>query len=165
VKAAAFAMVVLVVALGAFCVWKGGVALLGEGLRASGRGALQLVPLLAVVFLLGGLVEVLLPRETVAAWLSDAAGLRGILVAWVAGALTPGGGPVGLPLAAALLRSGAGIGVVVTYVTSMSLLSFVRVPLELGIYGERLTLFRVVSCVLLPPIAGALARLLATLLG
>jgi uncharacterized membrane protein YraQ (UPF0718 family) len=164
-KAATVVMVLLVVGLGAFCVWKGGVSLLGEGLRASGRGALQLVPLLAVVFLLAGLVEVLLPREMVAAWLSDAAGLRGILVAWVAGALTPGGGPVGLPLAAALLRSGAGIGVVVTYVTSMSLLSFVRVPLELGIYGERLTLFRMLSCILLPPIAGALARLLGALLG
>jgi len=155
-------MALLVIALGAVCLWKGGVALLGEGLRAGGKGALQLVPLLAVVFLLAGFAEVLLPRATVAAWLSDAAGMRGLLIAWVAGALTPGGGPVGLPLAAALMRSGAGVGVLVTYVTSMSLLSFVRVPLELGTYGVRLTVLRVMSSVVLPLLAGVTAQFFST---
>ena len=66
---------------------------------------MQLAPLLVVVFLLTGFVEVLLPRAVVGAWLSDAAGARSILVGWGAGALTPGGGPVGLPLAAALLEA------------------------------------------------------------
>jgi len=157
-RVAAVVMALLVIALGAICLWKGGVALLGDGLRAGGKGALQLVPLLAVVFLLAGFAEVLLPRATIAAWLSDAAGLRGLLIAWVAGALTPGGGPVGLPLAAALMRSGAGVGVLVTYVTSMSLLSFVRVPLELGTYGPRLTALRIASSLVLPLIAGFTAQ-------
>jgi hypothetical protein len=92
-KAAAIVMAAMVVALDALCVWKGGISLLGDGLRAGGRGALQLVPLLGIVFLLAGFAEVLLPRAVVSAWLSDAAGVRGLLVAWVAGALTPGGGP------------------------------------------------------------------------
>jgi uncharacterized membrane protein YraQ (UPF0718 family) len=161
-RVAAAVMAVLVIALGALCMWRGGLTLLGEGLRAGGKGALQLVPLLAVVFLLAGFAEVLLPRETVAAWLSDAAGVRGLLIAWVAGGLTPGGGPVGLPLAAALMRSGAGAGVLVTYVTSMSLLSFVRVPLELGTYGPRLTLLRVASSIVLPLIAGMTAQVFST---
>jgi hypothetical protein len=52
-----------------------------------------------------------------------------------------------LPLAGALWRSRAGIGVLVTYMTSMSLLSFVRVPLEMGIYAARLTGLRVAACV------------------
>jgi uncharacterized membrane protein YraQ (UPF0718 family) len=162
-KIAAVVMAAIVVALAAVCLAKGGFALLGEGLRAGGRGALQLVPLLVVVFLLAGFVEVLLPRATVAAWLSDAAGGRGLVIAWIAGALTPGGGPVGLPLAAALMRSGAGSGVLVTYLTSMSLLSFVRVPLEIGIYGTRLTVLRIVSSFALPLIAGATALLVSAI--
>jgi uncharacterized membrane protein YraQ (UPF0718 family) len=157
-RIAVLAMAALAVALVAACFLKGGTPLLKEGLRASGRSGLQLVPLLAVVFLLAGFTEVLLPREAVAKWLSDAAGFRGLIVAWIAGAITPGGGPVGLPLAGALWRSGAGIGVLVTYVTSMSLLSFVRVPLEMGIYGGRLTAVRVAACVVLPPIAGVIAQ-------
>ena len=157
-KAAVVVMVAAVVVLGALCLQRGGIALFADGLRAGGRGALKLVPLLVVVFLLAGFAEVLLPRDTVSRWLSDSSGMRGIGVAWVLGVLTPGGGPIGLPLAAALMRAGAGMGVLVTYVTSMSLLSFVRVPLEIGIYGTRLTTFRVASCVLLPPLAGLLAQ-------
>jgi uncharacterized membrane protein YraQ (UPF0718 family) len=160
VKAALVVMVALAGALIGLAALKGGPALVQEGLRASGRGALPLVPLLAVVFLLAGFVEVLLPRDAVAAWLSDAAGARGLVVAWIAGALTPGGGPVGLPLAAALQRSGAGTGVLVTYVTSMSLLSFVRLPLELGILGARLTAWRILSSLVLPLLAGGLVLLL-----
>ena len=162
-KIAAAAMAALVAVLGVLCWARGGAALFGEGLRAGGRGAVQLVPLLVVVFLLAGFAEVLLPRDTVAAWLSDAAGVRGLVVAWIAGALTPGGGPVGLPLAAALMRSGAGVGVLVTYVTSMSLLSFVRVPLELGIYGTRLTVLRLASSIVLPLLAGIVAQFFSRL--
>jgi uncharacterized membrane protein YraQ (UPF0718 family) len=163
-RIAALVMVGVAVALGAYCVWKGGWPLFTDGLRAGGRGALQLVPLLVVVFLLAGFAEVLVPRELVARWLSDASGPRGLLIAWVAGVITPGGGPVGLPIAAALIRAGAGVGVIVTYVTSMSLLSFVRVPLEVGIYGPRITALRVVSCVVLPLVAGVIAQVIALFL-
>lgn len=164
-RAALAVMVVLTVGLVAACWARGGSALLLDGLRAGGRSTLQLMPLLIVVFFLTGLVEVLLPRETVAAWLSDSAGLRGYGVAWVAGVLTPGGGPIGLPLAAALARQGAGPGVLVTYLTSMALLSFVRLPIELSMMGPRLTALRVLTGIFLPFLAGGLARVLSRLVG
>lgn len=159
-RAAAILMVLIAVLLGGLCYSRGGAALVLTGLKGGGRGMLQLLPLLLVVFVLTGLVEVLLPRSTVAAWLSDSSGVRGLGLAWLAGALTPGGGPIGLPLAAALLRSGAGLGVLVTYLTSMSLLSFVRLPMEIGIYGLRLTVLRVVSSLFLPLVAGSIAQLI-----
>lgn len=137
---------------------RGGFPLIGQALKRGATESWALVPLLLVVFVLTGFVQELLPRELVAKWLSDEAGARGLGVAWLAGALTPGGGPIGLPLAAALLKSGAGLGVVVTYVTSMSLLSFVRIPMELGIYGTKVTVIRVLSTVILPPIAGLIAQ-------
>jgi uncharacterized membrane protein YraQ (UPF0718 family) len=148
--------------LGALVLLAAGVALregvLVAGLRAGGADLVKLLPLLVLCFVLAGLVQVLLPAATVSRWLSDEAGWRGIAVAWVAGAATPGGGPIGLSLAAGLMKSGAGIGVVVTYLTSLSLLSFVRVPLEIGICGARVTLLRYAVCAVLPPIAGVLAQ-------
>ena len=165
-KAALVVLVVLVLAVVGVAAWKGGWPLIAQGLKQGGRETMSLLPLLAVVFILTGFVQVLLPRELVATWLSDEAGWRGIAVAWLAGALTPGGGPIGMPLAAALIRAGAGMGVVVTYLTSLSLLSFIRVPMELAIYGARLTGVRVLVTLVLPPLAGLLARGLgAVLLG
>lgn len=159
-RGAVVVMLGLSALLGGLCYSRGGAGLVMEGLRGGARGAVQLLPILVIVFLLTGFVEVLLPRDTVAGWLSDASGWRGLGVAWIAGALTPGGGPIGLPLAAALMRAGAGLGVLVTYLTSMSLLSFVRVPMEIGIYGTRLTLFRIAGSALLPFAAGLIAQAL-----
>lgn len=159
-KYAAIVMVLTVLVLGGLCYARGGSALVLAGARAGMKGGAALVPLLIVVFLLAGFVEVLLPREVVARWLSDDSGARGVVVAWLAGILTPGGGPIGLPLAASLSRAGAGTNVLVTYLTSMSLLSFVRVPMELGICGARLTAIRVASSAVLPLLAGVIAAAL-----
>lgn len=128
------------------------------GLRAAGSGFVRLLPMLLVAFLLTGFTEVLLPAGFVERWLSGAAGARGILVAWVAGALTPAGGLVGMPLAAGLLQAGAGVGVLVTYLTSMAVLPVLRLPMEVGFYGARLALLRVAASLLLPPVAGLLAQ-------
>jgi len=163
-KAAAIVMGVLLLGVMGLAAWKGGWPLVAEGLKRGGKEGVILLPLLVVVFMLTGLVQVLLPRDLVAHWLSDEAGWRGIGVAWVAGALTPGGGPIGMPLAAALVRSGAGLGVVVTYLTSLSMLSFIRLPLEVAMYGGRLTGLRLLASLALPPLAGLLAHALGPLL-
>lgn len=134
-----------------------------QGLRGAGMMLVRLGPMLVLAFLLAGFAEALLPPGMVDRWLSGAAGPRGILIAWVAGALTPAGGLMGLPLAASLLQAGAGIGVLVTYLTSLAVLPVLRLPMELGIYGPRLAALRVVSSLFLPPLAGMLAQALAGL--
>lgn len=162
-RAAVVVLLLLTLGLGLVCYARGGLPLLLDGLRAGLRGMGPLLPLLVVMFALAGFAEVLLPKAVVGTWLSESSGLRGMALATVLGILTPGGGPIGLPIAAALLRAGAGLGVVVTYLSSMALLSFVRIPLELGIYGLRLTLIRILSCLPLPILAGLVAQLLSQL--
>jgi uncharacterized membrane protein YraQ (UPF0718 family) len=163
-KTAMIIMGVMLMGVVGLAAWRGGWPLVSEGLTRGGRESVTLLPLLVVVLLLTGFVQVLLPRELMANWLSDEAGWRGIGVAWVAGALTPGGGPIGMPLAAALVRSGAGLGVVITYLTSLSLLSFIRLPMEIALYGGRLTTLRVLTALVLPPVAGLVAQVLGPFL-
>jgi uncharacterized membrane protein YraQ (UPF0718 family) len=122
---------------------------------------LRFMPVLIVALLLAGFTEVLLPADLVEKWLSDSAGLKGIAVAWAAGALTPGGSLVGMPLIVALYQAGVGIGVLVTYMTSLALMSLVRLPLELTFYGWRLTALRMFFSVFLPPVAVFLAQVVA----
>ncbi len=132
-------------------------AALGDALRAQGR---VLVPLILLAVLLAACIEVLLSPTLVATWLGQESGLRGVLLGWLAGALTPGGGPIGLPLAAALFRRGASLPVLLTYLTSMSLLSLLRLPMEWGILGTRLTLTRWAATALVPPLIGVISWLL-----
>lgn len=138
--------------------------LAAEAGRAAWEQAKQLLPVLVLALIIAGCVEVLLPKGWVERWLSDASGWRGIAVAWVAGILTPAGGPVGLPVVAGFARAGVGMPVLVTYLVSLSTLSLMRLPMELGMIGSRLALLRFGACLLLPPLAGLLTRAALALL-
>jgi uncharacterized membrane protein YraQ (UPF0718 family) len=146
----ALVLVALLIAVGRHDQWDA----LGRSVRAQ---ALMLVPLLAVSVLIAACVEVLVSPAWLQAQLGSESGTRGIWLAWLAGALTPGGGPIGLPVAAALARGGASMPVLLTYVLSLSTLSLIRLPLEWGILGGRLTALRWLACVFVPPIAGLVA--------
>ena len=152
-------ILVLVVGLS---LWKG-VDTFKLGLSTAGSQLLRFLPVMVVAILLAGFAEALLPKEIVETWLSDASGWRGIGIAWLAGILTPGGSIMGLPFVAALYSAGAGISVLVTYLTSLALLSVVRIPLEIGFIGGRLTALRVAAVLILPPIAGMIAKFAAPL--
>lgn len=152
------ALVVFVAGLIAFTAWRGGAEMVEEGFSTGATQGLKFLPVLVVAFILMGFVEVLLPEDFVDRWLSDASGWKGLGAAWLAGLLTPAGSVTGLPIAAVLMKAGVGAGVLVTYLTSMATLALIRIPLEIGFYGWRLMVLRVASSLILPFIAGGIAR-------
>ena len=130
------------------------------GLKSAWGMTWQIIPLLIFAFIVAGLVQTLIPKEMIARWVGDESGLRGILFGTLAGAFTPGGPYVSLPLAAGLLKAGAGIGTMVAFVTAWALLSVARLPLEAGIMGWRFTLIHMLSVIIFAPIAGLIANLI-----
>ena len=127
------------------------------GLRSGGQTFLKLIPLFIAVFIIVGLSEVLVPKELVSRWLGEQSGWRGILLASGLGMVMPPSIFVSFPLAATLYKAGAGIGAGVAFVTSWSLLTLFRMPLEVSIVGLRPTLIRMGVGLIFPVIAGFLA--------
>ncbi|MGD8238096.1 MAG: permease [Armatimonadota bacterium] len=119
-----------------------------------------LLPLLVVAFVLAGFVRELVPEEVIARWVGAEGGLKGIFIGSAAGSVTPGGPYVTLPIAASFAKSGASVGIVVAFMTAWSLWAVGRLPMELGILGPRITLIRILSTAIFPPIAGLLAVLI-----
>jgi uncharacterized membrane protein YraQ (UPF0718 family) len=155
-------MLLILAVLGALAWWRGGPALLGGGLRSGGELVARYAALIAVSFLAAGLAQALLPTAWVEGALGRDAGLRGILIGTAAGAMTPAGPFVSLPIAAVLLQAGAATPSVVAYVTAWSLLAVHRlVAWEVPILGLRFALLRYVVCLALPVLAGLGARALA----
>lgn len=155
----ALALFVVLAVLMVMSRWQG-TDVFADGWRTSWQQLLRFLPILVVAMLVAGFTEVLLPKDVVERWLSDASGWRGIGIAWLGGIITPGGSIIGLPLVAVLYDAGVGISVLITYATSFATLSLLRVPLEVGFYGWRLTLIRIVVSLVLPLIAGGLTQLL-----
>lgn len=151
-------MGVIAIALLIYAYYKGG----GEhilGLKEAGSILLQVLPMLIFVFIIAGVIQYILPVDTVARWVGAESGLRGILIGTAAGGITPGGPMVSMPIAAGLLQSGAGIGTMVAFMTGWSLWAFSRIPLEVGLMGWKFTAIRLACTFLLPIIAGLLANL------
>jgi uncharacterized membrane protein YraQ (UPF0718 family) len=136
-----------------------------EAVKASGRllGSVWLE--LALGFLLAGLVDVLVPQESVARWLGAERLHKGILAGWVAGLVMPGGPYLFFPIAAKLLESGASPGALISFLTAKTLLSPVRtLAYEAPLLGWPLTLARLLPSLLLPPLLGLIGHWLYLLM-
>jgi uncharacterized membrane protein YraQ (UPF0718 family) len=97
----------------------------GQGQHVSGiKSALNMtvviLPLLIFSFIVAGMIQVLLPQEVISEWVGAESGIRGIFIGTAAGALVPGGPFVSFPIAAGLLRCGAGIGTMVAFLAAWS---------------------------------------------
>jgi len=131
-----------------------------KGLKSGLKMTISILPLLVFAFVVAGMVRVLLPQELLSQWIGEESGLRGILIGTVAGGLTPGGPYVSLPVVAGLLRSGAGVGTMVAFLTAWSLWAVSRLPMEFGILGWKFTLVRLACTFFFPPLAGLIAQTL-----
>lgn len=130
-----------------------------QGIKVALNMTVRILPLLLFAFIVAGMVQVLIPHEQISKWIGQESGLRGILIGTVTGSLAPGGPFVSLPVAAGLLRTGAGIGTMVAFLTGWSLWAVSRLPMEVGIMGWKFTMIRLASTFIFPPIAGLIAHI------
>jgi uncharacterized membrane protein YraQ (UPF0718 family) len=139
---------------------QGGLELVFGGLLNSGQTLLSVTPLLIAAFVVAGLVQVMISQEMIDRWLGSGSGWRGIMLACLGGALIPGGPYVYYPIAGALLQSGAGLGVLVSFITAKNLWSVTRLPYEFAIFGTQLTLIRLILTLIVPPLLGLVSEAL-----
>ncbi len=118
------------------------------------------LPLLLVAFAIVGYVNVLSPQTLVQAWLGPDSGWSGLLLAEGLGMLLPGGPYVVFPLIAVIYQAGAGLGPVVTLVTSWAALALISVTFELPFMGWRFTAVRWGLGLSAPLLAGLIAQLI-----
>ena len=153
------ALLALLAALALLAWQQGGAELAQRGLSGGGSLLLRFGPIIVVSFLAAGFAEVLVPTQWVRDTLGEDSGVRGILIASAAGVVTPAGPFVSMPIAAVMIRAGAGAGPVVAFLTAWSLLALHRfVAWEVPILGWRFAVSRYLLCLALPPLAGLLAR-------
>lgn len=132
-----------------------------EGLKSGGNLFLDILPAMGVAFIAAGMMMQVLPRDLLTQWLGEESGLRGLLIATVAGSFTPGGPFIQFPIVAALLKAGAGVGPVMAYVTSWSLIGVNRFfVFELPLLGFKLSVSRIIASLIFPVVIGLLTRFL-----
>jgi uncharacterized membrane protein YraQ (UPF0718 family) len=115
----------------------------------------MIIPRMIPALIVAGLMQVLIPQEVVSSYFGRQGGMKGILVASLAGVLTPGGPMVSVPLLVALANSGAALPSLVAYMTAWSLFGMQRIiSWEAPLMGWQFVAVRAIPSLAFPVIAG-----------
>ena len=136
-------------------------ALAYEGAVSAGRLFLSVLPGLLAGFLLGGMIQVLIPKDIVVSLAGADSGWQGLLIGTLGGMILPGGPFVQFPVVASFWKAGAAVGPLMAYVSAWLLLGLNRVLVwEVPILGWRFVLVRFSVSLIVPPLLGLLAGML-----
>ena len=102
----------------------------------------NILPQLLTVLLIIGLLLSFLDTATISRFLGEKSGALGLLIAAVLGSITLIPGFVAFPLAASLLKAGAGYGQITMFVTTLMMVGVVTLPMEIKYFGRKLALRR-----------------------
>lgn len=113
-----------------------------EALKATGKILYTIMPVLIFVFVLMGLIQAYVSRETIAAVLGRQTGVLGILYAEVIGSVALFLPPAVFPFGGYLLDNGAAYGPIAGFVFTAILIGVTTLPLEFKFLGKRFTIAR-----------------------
>ena len=91
---------------------------------------------LSILIIIGIMLAVLSP-EQISKLLGNESGWYGILIAAVLGSVTLVPGFVAFPLAAALLKSGAGYMQIAAFISTLMMVGVVTLPVEIKYFGKK----------------------------
>jgi uncharacterized membrane protein YraQ (UPF0718 family) len=139
--------------------WKSPAAA-SEGLNATAALILEIIPRMIAAFALAGLIQAIVPQETIVSWMGHGSGMRGLFIGMTLGSVTPGGPMTHFPIVASLFKVGVGVGPLVAYLTAWSLFGLQRIIMwEIPFLGAKVVAVRVAVSFFFPFLAGWLCEL------
>jgi uncharacterized membrane protein YraQ (UPF0718 family) len=146
-------VLVLVAVAGAFLT--GGWQLTFSGLAKAGELISDVWLRLILGFALGGLIQVLVPRDLILKWLGPSSGLKGIFIGAYTGIIFSAPPYVSLPIVASLFRAGAGAGPIIALLTGQQLLGLQQLLVwQIPFFGLGIPLSRYIVSLFVAPLVG-----------
>ena len=102
----------------------------------------NILPQLLTILLIIGFALAVLSPETIQKLIGARSGVLGVLAAALIGSITLVPGFVAFPLAAALLKNGAGYMQIAAFVSTLMMVGVITIPIERKTLGMRATLTR-----------------------
>ncbi|MBW2091182.1 MAG: permease, partial [Deltaproteobacteria bacterium] len=100
-----------------------------------------LPPVLSIIIIIGLLLAFVSP-EQVSRFIGEQAGFGGILATALLGAILHIPAILSFPLAASLLQSGVSITTVATFITTLTMIGVLTLPLEIKELGKKMAILR-----------------------
>ena len=124
-----------------------------EALKKSLKAMENILPQLLSVQMIIGLALSVLSPQTISNFIGEGSGFPGVLAAAAVGSITIIPGFVAFPLAAALLKNGAGYMQITAFVSTLMMVGIVTLPIEFRTFGKRAAVVRNISAFLFSLVA------------
>ena len=109
----------------------------------KGLKALEgIMPQFITVLILIAIILAVFNAETISRFIGADTGTFGVIIAAAIGSITLIPGFVAFPLAGELLRNGAGVLQIATFVSSLMMVGIITLPMEISYFGKRTAIMR-----------------------
>ena len=113
-----------------------------ESLKIGLSSMFKILPTVFSIILLIGLLLTFIPKELITKIIGDKSGVSGTFAAALLGTVLHIPAIVAFPLGASLIEGGASISSVAAFITTLTMMGFVTLPLEIKEMGKKFALLR-----------------------
>jgi len=106
------------------------------------KSLLKMLPVVLIIVILIGLLLGLAPPETISKFIGEQSGWEGFLLIAILGSVAHIPSLLAFPIAASLLDSGAVLTSVAVFITTLTMIGIVTLPLEIQLMGRKFALLR-----------------------
>lgn len=111
-------------------------------LKKAWKSFENILPQFLTILAFLGLVLALLSPDIISHLLGQKAGWQGLIIASIIGSITLIPGFIAFPVAAILLKNGAGFAQVAVFVSTLMMVGIVTLPLEIKCFGKKISIMR-----------------------
>lgn len=111
-------------------------------LKKAWKSFENIMPQFLTILVIIGIMLAILTPEQISKIMGNDTGIIGVLVAAIIGSITLVPGFVAFPLAAALLKSGAGYMQIAAFISTLMMVGIVTIPLEMKFFGKKSAIIR-----------------------
>lgn len=113
-----------------------------QSLKVAVNAFFRILPMVLAIVILIGLILGFVPPEQISRFIGDQSGFAGVLIVGVVGAVLHIPALISFPLASSLLDAGASVTAVAAFITTLTMIGTVTLPLEIKELGKEMALLR-----------------------
>jgi len=102
----------------------------------------RILPMVVAIVIVIGLLLSFVPKNIISDIIGEQAGFKGILIVAILGAILHIPSLISFPLASSLLEGGASITAVAVFITTLTMIGVVTLPIEIRELGKKIALLR-----------------------
>jgi uncharacterized membrane protein YraQ (UPF0718 family) len=111
-------------------------------LKKAWKSFENILPQILTILAFLGMVLALLSPDVISHLLGQKAGWQGMIIASIIGSITLMPAFIAFPIAAMLLKNGAGLAQLAVFVSTLTMVGIVTLPMEMKYFGKKISIMR-----------------------